>query len=426
MFIPLLIVLGIIVSSMPLAAQHDRMQVAASHSILADVVHHVAGDQADITLLMPAGADPHNFQPTPKDLTAIADAQLVFVNGARFEEQLLEAIENAADDVSIIAASACVEIIAIGSSAPDEHDDEDHDEHDDEDHDEHDDEDRDEHGDEDHDEHDDEDRDEHNDEDHDEHGDEDHDEHGDEDHDEHDDEDHDEHEMETSADCEQHDRELAMLSDDEHTHDDAAALGRLEEIDCGADHHDDDDDHDSHGVCDPHVWMNPRNVMYWTLMIRDSLSQADPDSAAVYAANAAAYLNELLALSEEFIEPALDALPQQKRILITSHDSLGYLAASYDFKIIDTVIPGGSTTSEPSARDVAALIDLIKAEDVPAIFGETFVNENIMRTIARETAAELVVLYSGTLSASDGPAATYLDYMRYNLTAIIDALNGDE
>ena len=388
MFIPLLIVLGIIVSSMPLAAQHDRMQVAASHSILADVVHHVAGDQADITLLMPAGADPHNFQPTPKDLTAIADAQLVFVNGARFEEQLLEAIENAADDVSIIAASACVEIIAIGSSAPDEHDDEDHDEHDDEDHDEH----------------------------------------GDEDHDEHDDEDR-EHEMETSANCEQHDRELAMLSDDEHTHDDAAALGRLEEIDCGAAHHDDDDDdHDSHshGVCDPHVWMNPRNVMYWTLMIRDSLSQADPDSAAVYAANAAAYLNELLALSEEFIEPALDALPQQKRILITSHDSLGYLAASYDFKIIDTVIPGGSTTLEPSARDVAALIDLIKAEDVPAIFGETFVNENIMRTIARETAAELVVLYSGTLSASDGPAATYLDYMRYNLTAIIDALNGDE
>ena len=369
MFTYILIVLGIIVSSMPLAAQHDRMQVAASHSILADVVHHVAGDQADITLLMPAGADPHNFQPTPKDLTAIADAQLVFVNGARFEEQLLDAIENAADDVSIIAASACVEIIAIGSSAPDEHGDEDHDEHDDEDR---------------------------------------------------------EHEMETSADCEQHDRELAMLSDDEHTHDDAAALGRLEEIDCGADHHDDDDDHDSHGVCDPHVWMNPRNVMYWTLMIRDSLSQADPDSAAVYAANAAAYLDELLALSEEFIEPALDALPQQRRILITSHDSLGYLAASYDFKIIDTVIPGGSTTSEPSARDVAALIDLIKAEDVPAIFGETFVNENIMRTIARETAAELVVLYSGTLSASDGPAATYLDYMRYNLTAIIDALNGDE
>ena len=407
MFIPLLIVLGIIISSMPLAAQHDRMQVAASHSILADVVHRVAGDQADITLLMPAGADPHIFQPTPKDLTAIADAQLVFVNGARFEEQLLEAIENAADDVSIIAASACVEIIAIGSSASDEHGDEDHDEHGDEDHDEHDDED------------------------HDEHDDEDHDEHDDEDHDEHGDEDHDEHEMETSADCEQHDRELAMLSDDEHTHDDTAALGRLEEIDCGADHHDDDDDHDSHsshnhGVCDPHVWMNPHNVMYWTLMIRDSLSQADPDNAAVYAANAAAYLDELLALSEDFIEPALDALPQQKRILITSHDSLGYLAASYDFKIIDTVIPSGSTTSAVSARDVADLIDLIKAEDVPAIFGETFINENIMQMIARETAAELVVLYSGTLSASDGPAATYLDYMRYNLTAIIDALNGDE
>lgn len=370
MFIPLLIVLGIIVSSMPLAAQPDRMQVAASHSILADVVHHVAGDQADITLLMPAGADPHSFQPTPKDLTAIADAQLVFVNGARFEEHLLEAIENAADDVSVIAASACVEIIASGSPAPDEHGEEVH---------------------------------------------------------EHDEEVH-EHEMETSAGCEQHDRELDMLSDDEHTHDDIATLGRLEDIDCGADQHDEDEDEDDHhhGICDPHVWMNPRNVMYWTLMIRDSLSEADPDNAAVYAANAAAYLNELLALSEDFIEPALDALPQQKRILITSHDSLGYLAASYDFKIIGTVIPGLSTVPESSARDVAALIDLIKAKDVPAIFGETTVSENIIQMIARETAAELVVLYSGTLSASDGPAATYLDYMRYNLTAIIDALNGDE
>ena len=170
--------------------------------------------------------------------------------------------------------------------------------------------------------------------------------------------------------------------------------------------------------------MNPRNVMYWTLMIRDSLAEADPDNADAYAANAAAYLEQLHDLSENFIEPALDDLPQQKRILITSHDSLGYLAARYDFEIIGTVGGSISTLSEPSARRVADLIDLIQTDGIPAIFGETTANEDVMEMIAGETGAELVTLYSGTLSDSDGPAATYLDYMRYNLGSIIGALQG--
>lgn len=387
--IPFLMTLIVIISSTSLSAQDDRLQLVASHSILADVVRHVAGDQADLTPLMPVGADPHSFQPSPRDLTAVAEADLVFVNGARFEESLLEDVENAAGDVRIIEASACVEIIASGSTAHDEHDDE-HDEHDGE-HDEHDEEGE-------HDDHD--------------------------EADEHDDE-HDE--MEASGHCDDHDGELAALSDDEHSHDEADALGRLEQIDCGGGHSEDDEDDEhahGHGVCDPHVWMNPRNVMYWTLMIRDSLAEADPDNAEAYRANAAAYLNQLHDLSHDFIEPALADLPQQKRILITSHDSLGYLAARYDFDIIGTVGGSVSTLSEPSARRVAELIDLIQTDGIPAIFGETTANEDVMEMIARETGAELVTLYSGTLSEDDGPAATYLDYMRYNLGAVIGALQG--
>ena len=379
---PFLMTVIIVISSMSMSAQDDRLQLVASHSILADVVRNVAGDQADLTPLMPVGADPHSFQPSPRDLTVVAEADLVFVNGARFEESLLADVENAAGDGRIIEVSACVEIIASGSAAHDEHDE--HDEHDD-----HDDE---------HDEHDDE-------------------------HDEHD-------EMETSGHCDDHDGELAAFSDDEHSHDDMDALGRLEQIDCGGEHSEDDEDEKedehahSHGVCDPHVWMNPRNVMYWTLMIRDSLAEADPDNAEAYRANAAAYLNQLHDLSHDFIEPALEALPQQQRILITSHDSLGYLAASYDFDIIGTVGGSVSTLSEPSARRVAELIDLIQTDGIPAIFGETTANEDVMEMIAGETDAELVTLYSGTLSDGDGPAATYLDYMRYNLGAIIGALQG--
>ena len=84
-----------------------------------------------------------------------------------------------------------------------------------------------------------------------------------------------------------------------------------------------------------------------------------------------------------------------------------------------------STMVEPSARDIAALIDLVRGEGVPAIFGDTFARETTMRTIADESGAKLVGLYSDTLSESDGTAATYLDYMRFNVTSIIYSLLGD-
>ena len=367
-----LLAVSILVSSAPLAAQNDRLQLVASHSILADVTGNVAGDLADVSLLMPRGADPHSFQPSPRSLTAIADADLVFVNGARFEESLLDAIQNAAG-INIIAASNCVDIITPDAE---------HDEHEDE------------HA-----------ADEH-----------------DEDEDEHAADEHDEHEDEHAADehdedeCDRHSHELSELLDEEEAH----AENRLETLDCGEGHGHDEAEDAHAAACDPHVWMDPYNVMLWTLMIRDSLADIDPDNGAAYHANAAAYLKELLALRRDFIEPALETLPLEKRILITSHDSLGYLAASYGFEVISVV---ASTASEASARDVAALIDLIAARSVPAVFGETTANENTMQTIARETGAELIVLYSGTLSDSEGPAATYLDYMRYNLSAIIEGLN---
>lgn len=395
-----LMVIGILVPAAPLAAQDDRIRVVASHSILADVIRQVTGDLADVDSLMPTGADPHSFEPTPGDLTSLAAADLVFVNGARFEESLLEAIEGAAEGANIVEASACVEIIPYAASDPHQDEHEHEDDHDDE------------HGDEHSDEH------EHNGDHHseDEHGDDEH--HDDERGHEHDDE---HHEDGMSHPCAEHDRELGV---DEPGHE-RGALGRLAEIDCGAGHHDHDEAEHAEGGCDPHVWMNPQNVMYWALMIRDSLAAIDSENADSYAAGAAAYLGELEALAADDIEPALESLPPEKRVLITSHDSLRYLAASYDFEVIDTVIPSGSTLAEPSAREVAALIDLIKAEQVPAIFGETTVSENIIQAIAAETGAKLVTLYSGSLSASDGPAATYLDYMRYNISVIIDALKGE-
>ncbi len=396
-------------------AQGAALEVVASHSILADVARQVVGDRVKLTTLIPIGADPHGFNPSPSDLTSVAEADLVFVNGAGFEETLLEVIHGAAEDVPIVEVSACVEIIAIGATGhmhDDEHAHEDDDEHAHEDDDEHAHEDDDEHAHED---------DEHAHEDDDEHAHED-DEHAHEDDDEHAHEDDDEHQHgDMDSHCDAHDAEFVEIMGDEDAHQHGPVLGRLEEIECDGHGH----DHEAHaheeGGCDPHVWMDPHNIIYWSLMIRDVLSELDPGHADDYAAAAAEYIGELVALESDFILPLLETLPVEQRILITSHDSLGYLAATFDFQIISTVIPGGSTLVEPSARDVAALIDLINEMGVAAIFGETTVSTSEVETIAAETGAELAIIYSGTLS-DGGPASTYLEYMRYNLGTIVEAL----
>ncbi len=414
--------------------QEHKLEVIASYSILADVVHNIAGDRIELTTLIPTGADPHSFQPSPRDLTPLSEADVVFVNGGGFEESLLEVIEGAAADTPIVEISACVGIIPIGASGH-MHDDDEH-AHDDDDHaDDHDDEHGHDHDDDHADDHDDEhghdDDDDHAHEDDDEHGhDHDDDDHAHEDEDEHvhDDDDHaDEHDDEHMHDdmhshCDDHDAEFAqIIGDDEDAHEHGPVLGRLEDIECGGHGHDHGAHAHAEGGCDPHVWMDPHNVIYWALMVRDVLSELDPDYADEYAAAAEGYIGQLVALEAEFILPLLETLPVEKRILITSHDSLGYLATSFDFVIVSTVIPGGSTQVEPSASDVSALVDLVSEAGVAAIFGETTVSTSIVETISAETGAELAVIYSGTLSA-DGPASTYLDYMRYNLSTIVEAL----
>ena len=367
------IVLVLLVIAVPVIAQDDRLQVVASHSILADVVSNVAGSTVDVTSTMPVGADPHSFQPTPSDLTTLAEADLVFINGAGFEEGLLEAIENAATDMTIVAVSDCVPILSPSADMHDDHD------HEDESHDDHD--------------------------------------HEDESHDDHDHED-ESHDDETAREhCDDYHQALHGADD---THD--VMYGFACE---GAAHdHDDGDDAHDHGNCDPHVWMLPENVMVWTLAIRDALTELDPSNADLYAANADQYIATLSALTDDFIAPMIDTLVVDDRILVTSHDTLSYLAAAYDFEIVGTIIPSASTISDPSTREVARLIDTITQAGVPAIFAETTVSDSLATTIANETGAELVTLYSGSLSPADEPASTYVDYIRYNYEAIVTALGG--
>ncbi|MDE2907670.1 MAG: zinc ABC transporter substrate-binding protein, partial [Chloroflexota bacterium] len=246
-----------------------------------------------------------------------------------------------------------------------------------------------------------------------------------------DDHDH-EDEMSAYIDCDAHDAEVAaIVGEEEHDHAHVETLGRAKDIDCLGGHDDHDDHEDEHGhhhgegSCDPHLWMDPHNVIYWALTIRDTLSSLDHDNEAAYAANAAAYAGELVALETEFISSALEALPHDKRVLVTNHGSMGYFATSFDFEIVTMVVHSVSTVAEPSARDVAAVVDVVRAEGVPAIFSDIHLSDVLMNTIASETGVEVVGLHSDSLGAADGPAGTYLDYMRYNVNAIVEALQGD-
>ncbi len=434
-------------------SSQETLTVIAAHGIIADVASNVAGEQAQVSSLLPIGKDPHTFIPTPRDLTAVAQADVFFVNGAGHEGHLLEALAVAGETIGYINLSDCLHILPQGAATHDEHDE--HDDHDDEhdddhadDHDDHDDEHDDDHADEhdddhadDHaDEHDDDHADEHDDDHaHDEHDDDHADEHDD-DHahdDDHDDDHADEHDHDDMGrDCAALDAEYAQLTgadshdhdhDDEHEH---IALGRGQDIDCSVEMEEEEghDDHDhhghDHGICDPHVWMDPHQVIYWTLDIRDALAAADPANAEAYAANAAAYIEELIALEKEFILPALENLPPEQRVLATSHETLGYLAVRYGFEIVAAVNPSVSTEMEASARDIAEVIETVRERGVPAIFSDTFAQDNVMQAIAAEAGITLASLYSDTLSGPDGPAGTYLDYMRYNVGTIVDGLAG--
>jgi ABC-type Zn uptake system ZnuABC Zn-binding protein ZnuA len=179
-------------------------------------------------------------------------------------------------------------------------------------------------------------------------------------------------------------------------------------------------DHGHEG--DPHFWLDPGNVVKYVENIRDGLSKADPDGAATYQANADAYLAKLHEL-DRWIADRVKDVPEANRLLVTNHESFGYFADRYGFQIIGTVVPSVSTGSSPSAQQLAALIDHIKATGAKAIFLETGANPQLADQVAQETGAKVVTnLYTHSVTAADGPAPTYIEMMKANTNAIVEAL----
>ncbi len=190
-----------------------------------------------------------------------------------------------------------------------------------------------------------------------------------------------------------------------------------------ADHDHKDHSHNAHphdAQFDPHAWQSVANVKVYVGNIRDALAAADPDGAALYAANAADYLGKLDALDSE-IRAAIAKIPAQRRKVISTHDAFGYFANAYGIAFIAP--QGVSTDAEASARAVARIIKQIKAEAIPAVFIETITDPRLMRRIAAETGAKIGdALYSDSLTDENGEAPTYIAMVRHNIKALTSAL----
>jgi len=173
---------------------------------------------------------------------------------------------------------------------------------------------------------------------------------------------------------------------------------------------------------DPHFWLDPVLAIRYVENIRDGLSQADPAGAALYTANAAAYSARLREL-DAWIREQVNQVPAARRLLVTNHESLGYFADRYGFQVIGAIIPSVSTDAAPSAQQLAALIDQIKATGARAVFLETGANPQLAEQIATETGVQVVTgLLTHSVNAAGAEGATYIEMMKYNTRAIVAAL----
>jgi zinc/manganese transport system substrate-binding protein len=174
-------------------------------------------------------------------------------------------------------------------------------------------------------------------------------------------------------------------------------------------------------AADPHAWQSVPNAKVYVTDIANALSAAAPDDADVFRAQAKAYLERLDTLDRE-IREAIARIPPERRKVISTHDAFGYFSAEYGIQFVAPL--GVSTETEPSARDIAAIIGQIRAQRIPAVFLENISDDRLIRRIAAETGAKVGgTLISDSLTGEKGPAPTYIDMVRHNIKALTSALD---
>jgi ABC-type Zn uptake system ZnuABC Zn-binding protein ZnuA len=183
----------------------------------------------------------------------------------------------------------------------------------------------------------------------------------------------------------------------------------------GEEHSEEEGEEHGHGGTDPHIWLDPKGAAIYVNRIAARVAAELPERAMVIESARDAGLAEIAALDEE-LRVGFAAIDASARKIVTFHDAFGYFARAYEIEIVGVAVeaPG----QEPSAKEIAALIDAIKAAGVTSVFSEVQFPSKILDQVAAETGATVLEnLYSDALG--DAPANSYLGAMRANASAIL-------
>ncbi len=174
------------------------------------------------------------------------------------------------------------------------------------------------------------------------------------------------------------------------------------------------------GKPNPHVWMSPTDALTYVDNIEKALSLADPDNANLYASNAAAYKDDIVAIVEPLRKRLAD-IPKDKRWLVSSEGAFSYLAR--DFDLNELYLWPINADSQGTPKQVKNVIDTMRSENIPVIFSESTVSPKPAQQVARETGAHYGgVLYVDSLSKEDGPVPTYLDLLKVTIETLIKGI----
>lgn len=172
---------------------------------------------------------------------------------------------------------------------------------------------------------------------------------------------------------------------------------------------------------DPHAWQSFRNIRLYISNISSKLIELRPHHAKALGERRNRYVTALDVLSRDLLQQVA-TIPEESRVIVTSHDAFGYLEREFKIRFLAPV--GVSVEVEASAADVATVIDQIREQHVGAIFLENITNPRLLERISAETGVAIGgSLYSDALSEKDGPAATYLQMMQHNVGSIVEALS---
>ncbi|MGW4234566.1 zinc ABC transporter substrate-binding protein AztC [Streptomyces sp. NPDC004980] len=299
LLLSLVCVFGTVTGCSASADRERRPSVVVTTNILGDITRNVVGDEAEVTVLMPAGADPHSFGVSAPQAASLEQADLVVHNGLGLEENVLRHVE--------AARGAGVTTLAVGESV------------------------------------------------------------------------------------------------------DPITYATGESAD----------------EPDPHFWTDPQRVRRSVdLIARDVIAHVQGVDASVIERNASAYGAEIDELTG-WMRTKFDAIPVEKRQLVTNHHVFGYLAQRFGFRIVGAVIPSGTTLASPSASDLTSLASAIEEAGVPAVFVDSSQPDRLAQVLKRESDIEvdIVPLFSESLTEKGKGAPTYLRMMRANTTSIATGLD---